>query len=40
MGTIGTDGRFALHINDDMTHCTVLRTSTLANVHQFLRGGA
>lgn len=40
MGTIGSDGRFALHINDDMTQCTVLRTSTLANVHQFLRGGA
>lgn len=40
MGTIGTDGRFALHINHDMTHSTLLRTSTLANVHQFQRGGA
>lgn len=36
MGVIGFDGRFALHINHDMTHCTLLRTSTL----EFQRGGA
>jgi hypothetical protein len=40
MNTIGSDGRFALHIDHNMNGVTVVRTSTLANVHQFLRGGA
>jgi hypothetical protein len=40
MNTIGSDGRFALHIDHNMNGVTVVRTSTLANVHQFQRGGA
>lgn len=40
MGIIGFDGRFALHINHDMTHCTLIRTSSFSNVYQFQRGGA
>jgi len=39
-GTFGSRGQWALKIDDDMTTVTVIRTSSLANVLQFVRGAA
>jgi len=40
MGQLGFDGRFALLVDHNMTTVTVIRTSSLANVLQFVRGAA
>ena len=40
LSELGFDGRFALMVDHNMTKVTVIRTSSLANVLQFVRGAA